>query len=269
MNQMFYHPEPIIDPKPGPQEDVYFITIDGERLNGWLFKAIGDEFGTVIHFHGNYANISYSREWIDWMPEIGFNVFTFDYRGYGKSSGVPSREGLYKDSVAAIKYILSRRDIDTENMFIFAQSLGGANAIAAVAKNRFSGIRAVAIEGGFSSYRSQALDTMTQVVQDKIGNVPCLSLQLWPVSYLLVTNELSPLDLIDQISPIPVLVIHDLADDKVPFNHGQKIYERADEPKFLWTVSEGGHLKTFSGGSSSDEYRKKLREFFIHFRKTN
>jgi len=42
-----------------------------------------------------------------YLPAEGFNVFIFDYRGYGKSAGVPSRKGLFEDSVAAIEYITS------------------------------------------------------------------------------------------------------------------------------------------------------------------
>ncbi len=230
MNHLFYKPDQVIYEPPGPHEDIFFRTADGVKLHGWFFPAVSDEFGTVIHFHGNYGNISYSLKQTDWMPGEGFNVFAFDYRGYGKSDGVPDRKGLYSDSIAAIEYVMSRTDIDTENLFIFAQSLGGANAIAAIAKNNFCGIRAVAIEGVFSSYRQEARDMMAAEVRKSIGNVPCLSLQLWPVSFLLITDELSPADQIDRIAPIPVLMIHSTEDDKVLYYHAQEIYKRPVNP---------------------------------------
>ena len=267
MNHLFYKPDQVIYQPPGTHEDVFFRTADGVKLHGQFFPAVRDEFGTVIHFHGNYGNISYSLKQTDWLPGEGFNVFTFDYRGYGKSDGVPSRRGLYSDSIAAVEYVMSQTDIDTENLFIFGQSLGGANAIAAIAKNNFSGIRAVVVEGTFSSYRQEVRDMMAAEVRKNIGNIPCLSLQLWPVSFLMITDELSPLDFIGLIAPIPVLVIHGTQDDKVLYYHAQKIYKKAGEPKYLWTVSNG-HLTTFTGEVFSDVYRKRLVEFFKKYRKS-
>lgn len=55
---------------------------------------------------------------VTWLPIEGYNVFTFDYRGYGQSEGTPDRKGIFQDSTAAIKYIKSRKDIDTEDRVI-------------------------------------------------------------------------------------------------------------------------------------------------------
>ena len=49
---------------------------------------------------------------------------------------------IYEDCVSAIEYIISRRGIDNGKIFVFAQSLGGANAITAIANNEVFGIRA-------------------------------------------------------------------------------------------------------------------------------
>lgn len=66
---------------------------------------------------------------VSWLPKEGFNLFLFDYRGYGASEGSPERKGIYQDCIAALEYIKSRKDINPNRLLVFGQSLGGANAL--------------------------------------------------------------------------------------------------------------------------------------------
>lgn len=78
-------------------EEVNFVSHDGTALTGWFVPATGKAIGTVIHFHGNAQNMTAHFSFVDWLPEEGFNVFTFDYRGYGRSAGAPERQGVFDD----------------------------------------------------------------------------------------------------------------------------------------------------------------------------
>jgi uncharacterized protein len=147
-------------------EEVNFTSSDGTALTGWFVPATGKAIGTVIHFHGNAQNMTAHFSFVDWLPFEGFNVFTFDYRGYGRSGGTPQRQGVYDDCVAAITYVQKRPDVDRNSLLIFGQSLGGANALAVLGEKRFDGIKAVAIDSTFYSYRS--------IVRDKIGEMPII-----------------------------------------------------------------------------------------------
>lgn len=249
-----------------PFEEVFFKSEDGTMLYGWFVPAVGDAVGTVIYFNGNFGNLTYYFNQIQWLPLQNFNVFTFDYRGYGRSEGTPSRRGIYKDSVAAIEYIMSKPDIDHDNVFVFGQSLGGVNAIAALAKDDFSQIRAVAIEGAFFSYRQEAQDMMTSTIRKKIGNVPGLSLQTWLIALLSVTNLYSPGDFIDQVSPTPVLLMHCTQDTYVPHHHSELLYEKAKEPKKLWIIEGCKHLQLLTDQQLKHTYRQKLVQFFNYYR---
>ena len=248
-------------------EEVFFNSRDGTRLNGWFVPATGAAVGTVVHFHGNHGNQTYSFKQVHWLPAKGFNVFTFDYRGYGRSEGKPSKRGVYEDSVAAIEYILKKPGIDHDNVFVFGQSLGGANAIVAVAKNDFPQIRAIAVEGAFDSYRAEARERMEATTRENIGNVPCLSLQIWPVSFFAVTDSYSPGEYIHQISPIPVLLIHCLQDATVYYQHSERLYEAAKDPKQLWLINGCSHVGVFTEAQSDSSYRQKLVQFFMDHRK--
>ena len=270
LNSRFYHPNQTLYETPDqynlPYEEVYFKSKDGTRLHGWFIPSVGDAIGTVIHFHGNFGNVTYYLKQIYWLSAKNFNVLTFDYRGYGRSEGTPSRFGIYEDSVAAVEYIMSRSDIDSNNVFAFGQSLGGANAIAAIAKNKFPGIRAIAVEGTFSSYRTEAQDMMISNVQKKMGNVPFLSLQTWPIAFLTVTNFKSAEKFIDQVSPIPILLIHCTKDALVSYHHSERLYEKSKEPKELWIIRGCNHLQVFTEAQTGKEYRQKLVKFFNNYR---
>jgi fermentation-respiration switch protein FrsA (DUF1100 family) len=247
-------------------EDVFFQSKDGTKLHGWFIPAKGEAVGTVIHFHGNYGNLTYYLRQIYWLPSKHYNVFTFDYRGYGRSEGTPSRSGIYKDSVAAIEYITSKRADNFGNVFAFAQSLGGANALAAIAKNDFPEMRAIAIEAAFFSYRAEAQDMMTATAREKVGNVPLLTLPIGPVAFLSVTNSYSAGEFIDQVAPIPVLLIHCLEDSIVSSRHSEQLYNKAKEPKNLWIVGGCGHLEVFTEKKSEYNYRQIITHFFNRHR---
>jgi len=265
-NSAFYHPDRSPGKTPAdyqlPFEEVFFNSGERPGLHGWFVPAIGSPAGTVVHFHGSYGNLSHAFRQVHWLPAEGFNVFAFDYRGYGRSKGTPSRCGVYEDSVAALEYVLKKPGIDPANVFVFGQSLGGANAIAAVAKKGFPQIRAIAVEGTFYSYRTQARDAMTAATREKIGNIPFLSLQTGLVSFLTVTDSYSPGDYIRQLSPIPVLLIHCRQDAIVSHPHSVRLYTAAKEPRQLWLIDGCRHIAVFTEDQSPSGYRQRLVQFF-------
>ena len=83
-------------------ENVFFKTSDGLALHGWFLKA-RDARGTVLVLHGNAENISTHASGVLWLVPEGFNVFIFDYRGYGRSEGRPTVAGVHKDADAALE----------------------------------------------------------------------------------------------------------------------------------------------------------------------
>lgn len=152
--QAFYYPDHAEYGSPAqsglPYENVSFQSADGTRLHGWFVPARGaadakQARATIIHFHGNAQNLTAHWQAVKWLPEHGYNVFLFDYRGYGQSEGDPSPEGLFADSNAALDYVRNRPDVNPERLLVFGQSLGGTNAIAVVGAGNKAGVRAVAI----------------------------------------------------------------------------------------------------------------------------
>ena len=121
-----YFPEREIFLTPGNvglvYEDVFISTSDGVKLHGWFVPGKSDL--TLLWFHGNAGNISRRVDNIALLHErLGANIFIIDYRGYGRSEGSPSEQGLYLDAEAAIDYLRSREDVKDDRLVLFGRSL--------------------------------------------------------------------------------------------------------------------------------------------------
>lgn len=241
-NRLFYYPDRVdYEPRlvtPVPHEDVWIDSTDNVRLHGWFLKARGEAKATVVYLHGNAQNLTAHASYVDWLPAAGYNVLIPDYRGYGLSSGKPSREGLLADAKASWFYALGRKDVNPAQMILLGQSLGGANALALAGREKLPGLKAVIADSAFSSY--------SRIGREKMLQIPVLGYLLWPFSPLIVSGGLSPEPVIGHIAPVPLLLIHGDHDSVVPASHSDRLYERAGTPKLLWTLHGGGHTEAFA-----------------------
>lgn len=239
VNRMFYYPNRFEYRAPESigqgARDIYFESGDGTRLHGWFVAATRtNALGTVVHFHGNAQNLTAHSSFVDWLPAEGFNLFLFDYRGYGKSEGKPSREGLFMDGVAALREVRKLPGVDTNRIAIIGQSLGGTTALAIAGRHPELRGQALIIDSAFYSYR--------RIVRDKIKLIPLLSLLRVPLSYLLISNALSPEETLAAIAPVPILFLHGTADVVIPSSHSEMLYAAAAEPKELILIPGGEHI---------------------------
>ena len=105
-----------------PFEDVFFLSGAQYWMHGWFIP--GESKYTLLWFHGNGGNISHRMEEILMMHDsLEINIYIFDYRGYGRSEGKPSEQGVYRDAKAAIKYIQNRPEVDSSRIIFFGFSI--------------------------------------------------------------------------------------------------------------------------------------------------
>ena len=253
-NRLFYWPDQGSYSDPAAQgrhvEDVWFTAADGTRLHGWFLPAVGPARGSVLYYHGNSQNLTAHYWYVSWLPEAGYNLFLFDYRGFGQSAGHPDRDGLALDSIAALQYIQTRPDVDKKSLVIFAQSLGGACALAALGETEGRLTRAIAVDSTFYSYRGVAEDVLKKHWASWLFS--------WPLATWGVTDDHSPSLTLSRLAPTPLLVIHGDADQIVPFSQGQRLFEQAGQPKQFILVPGGHHCDAVD----SPAYRKLLLDFF-------
>jgi fermentation-respiration switch protein FrsA (DUF1100 family) len=233
-NHLFYFPDRVEYITPEKVElkyEDYYFNVGEEKLHMWKIPAASSEsLGKVLHFHGNAQNISTHFLFSAWMARFGFDVYVFDYRGYGKSTGKPGRKGLVEDGIAAIKYV---DGLDQKDFYILAQSLGGAVAVPSIALSGvMSKIRAVTLDSTFGSYRMMA--------RDKLANLWLTWPFQWPLSFL-VSDDFSPDDYVSSLQ-MPVLFVHGTSDNVVPYSMGQELFKRLiSDKKEFWTLEDAPH----------------------------
>lgn len=253
-DRVFYYPDRKVRGSPADQgvtyEDVFFSSADGVRLHGWFMPATGIPRGTVLHLHGNAANITAHYEFVHWLPAAGYSVLTFDYRGFGESGGTISRQGTVLDAAAALDYLRSRRDVDAGRIILFGQSIGGAVATI-LAVQRKEHIAALALDSTFSSYKG--------IVKYHVTHQPVFLVLAWWLP-LVIADGLDPVDHIASVSPAPVLVIHGKRDRIAPWEMGRSLYEAAKKPKDIWLIEDTNHMEVWF--ERPVEARARLVGFF-------
>ncbi|MGI9303728.1 MAG: alpha/beta hydrolase [Gammaproteobacteria bacterium] len=228
-------------------EDVRFHSGDGVGLHGWFLPASGKAAGTLVFLHGNAENISTHFAAVHWLPEHGFDVFIFDYRGFGLSEGAPHIKGAHQDVTAALRYVRGRKDVDPDRLILFGQSIGGAMALYAAATSGVP-LRAVVSESAFASYPGIMREKMSKVILT------------WPLQWMALgmTSKYDPIKVIDNIT-VPLLLIHGDHDPIVPVQHAHRLYASAQGSKHFWVVDNGGHIDAFAPKRLA--YRLRFTEF--------
>lgn len=243
LDQLFvYHPEPWIERDWArlsglPLEDVWFQAADGTRLFGWYVEASASS-PVLLWCHGNAGNIIHRLENLAELHRIGLSVFLFDYRGYGRSSGRPSEEGLHQDALAAYDYLVVTRGVRPERLVLFGRSLGAAVAGELASRKPAAGL---ILEAPFPSIAAMA-------------RAHYLGL---PMHWLL--SGRFPLE--ERLAQVhmPVLVVHGDRDEIVPIALGRRVFEAAREPKFFYVIEGADHNDTYRVGGRA--YFGRLREF--------
>lgn len=213
-------------------EDVEITGPEGERLHAWWLPARGAARGTVLHAHGNAANVSNHLPLVAWLPEAGFNVLSFDYRGYGRSTGSPSLDGVVDDTQAALAYLRRRPGIDPTRLLVLGQSLGGATALRAVAREP-QGVRLLIVDSAFSSYRGIAREATE-------SSVPLR----WLAPLLLPSLPDASDDPVVAAArlPMPLLVMHGSDDEVIGPHHGAALHAAARGAKQWLPIANGRHI---------------------------
>lgn len=235
-------------------EDVEFEAADGARLHGWFFPAEGERLGSVLFLHGNAENISTHFANVAWLAKAGIDAFVFDYRGYGRSPGSPTLDGLHLDARAALDTLIAMPGIEPEHIAVFGQSLGGAVALNMIAASpEKDDLGGVIVEGAFSDYRG--------ITREKLGDLWLTWPLQWPLS-LTIDNNYSPMLAAAELAPLPLLVIHGQKDEVIPPRHGETLFEAAGESKTIWRPKDAGHIQALATIEMRERFKDYLETLF-------
>ncbi|MGM0597987.1 MAG: alpha/beta hydrolase [Myxococcota bacterium] len=239
-NNLLYYPESGIAATPENYgldwENIYFETADHIKLNGWFLPGKNSE-EVILLSHGNAGNISNRLPLLRLLNTLGINIFIYDYRGYGRNEGSPGEAGLYLDIEAAFSYLQETKNFKPKQIILMGRSLGGGVTGHLAARERVKGV----------------------ILESTFTSVPNLAADLYwflPVRQL-CKNNFATINKVARIKS-PLLIIHSREDELIPFEHGQKLFEKATEPKSFLAIT-GSHNQ--GSLNSKKEYITALKSF--------
>ncbi len=202
-------------------EDVV-VSVGKHTTHGWFIPLERDR-GTVLFSHGNAGNLADRLESIQLLRRMGFSVLAYDYGGYGRSTGRPSESRVYADAEAMWRHLIQDRGLAPERIILFGRSLGGA-ATAYLASR--TSPAAVVLESTFLS------------IPDVARGMPLGRFLAWGIRHRFPSK--------DRMKDIhaPLLVVHSPDDTLIPYAHGRRLFELANEPKQFLPI-RGDHNDGF------------------------
>jgi hypothetical protein len=239
VERFFFYPDAVQYTTPAQfglvAQDVWIGASDGSKLHAWFFPAKGPAKGTVLHLHGNAANVSNHLPLVAWLPSRGFNLLTLDYRGFGRSQGTPSLDGVVDDAASALTYLRTRTDVDASRLIIVGQSLGGATAMRLLARDS-TGVRLAVIDSAFASYR--------KIAREAASSAGILA----PLAPFLMSAfpgpDKDPITALRSVH-VPIIFVHGTRDAVIAHDHSVQLHAAANTPKELWTVEDAEHVAVF------------------------
>lgn len=237
LGRRLFHRTQIFNPSPDPErgwdptaygipadayEEHWIETPDGEQLYAWYCRA-KNPVASALFCHGNRGNLTVSADVIPRLLEANLNVLTFDYRGYGRSSGTPSYAGVLDDGVTAARFHDSSRPKDLPSI-LYGFSLGGAVAGQVVRRHSFDGL----------------------ILQSTFTNLTAMARLLHPrvPFHLLAGNLFDTLDSVRKLK-IPLLVMHGSADEAIPSSMAHELFAASTTPKRIQIIEGGLHGDLF------------------------
>lgn len=189
----------------------------GNRIACMYVRATANPKYTLLFSHGNAVDLGQmSSFYLGLGTRINCNIFSYDYSGYGASTGKPSEKNLYADINAAWLTLRSKYGVSPDKIILYGQSIGTVPTVDLASRYELG---AVILHSPLMSGMRVAFPNTKRT---------------W------FFDAFPSIDKVPKINS-PVLVIHGTEDEVIDFSHGLAIYERcphAVEP--LW-VEGAGH----------------------------
>lgn len=222
LHAFLFHPSRGEVPPAAIAETVRYAASDGTELEGYWVAAAGPARRTVVVFHGNADAASNGVPWARALAAHGADVLLAEYRGYGRSEGAPSAQGIERDAEGAIRYLREERGVPLERLVVQGHSLGGAAAITALA-GPANGCAGGIVLSTFTSLHDMAVAVLGA-----------------PLTYLV--RDGYALDSAARAPHVrsPILHVHGDADEVVPYALGQRLDALFPRSRFV-TIPGGRH----------------------------
>lgn len=200
-----------------PAHELEFQTRDGVTISGLWLPAL-EPAGVLVYAHGNGGNLSHRIPTAAvWRDELRLSILLFDYRGYGRSQGTPSEEGIFLDTLAA--YHEARRR-GRQVPIMLGRSLGTVPAIRVAAREEVRGL----------------------ILDSPLASAVAMATRVIPIPgiHYLSSYRLDNVNRIQEVT-CPLLVMHGEFDRVVPLEQGRRVFDAARTSKTFILLEGMGH----------------------------
>lgn len=211
--------------------EVPLTAADGTRLAAVHLPHDGARF-TILYSHGNGEDLGTVMWVLERLNAMGFEVFAYDYRGYGASEGRATVDGVLLDAEAAYRHVTEALHVPAERLILWGRSVGGGPTVHLAARRPVAGM---VLEATFTS--AFCVATRRPI--------------LW-------WDRFCNLDQIRDVR-VPLLSVHGRRDRVVPFGHGQRLFEGAPGPKRSLWIDGAGHNDLWL--VAGDRLRREVLDF--------
>lgn len=223
---------------------VFITTADGIKLESYfLSNPLSDR--VLIYFHGNAGNISHRIPDLARIRQFGINVLGVGYRGYGRSEGNASENGIYIDGKSALRYAIDTLGFPQDKIFIMGRSIGSTVAMNTSGAEPIAGMILVSpLTTAKDQAKAGGLWIISPLAGDAFNNVG-------KAKHLLC----------------PVLILHGTEDEIIPLGMGKTLFNSIPSEKQFIEIFGAGH-----NNLTSEEYQEKYWspiEQFIQSKGTN
>lgn len=245
---VLYRPD-VITPEKGYRETPKSLGLEYEdkwfqnRLHAWYVPLVPGRqaLRVILYMHGNGGNIQNTLNFIKYMHQEGFDVVSFDYRGYGESQGIPSEKNLKQDGLDALTALVEEMQYPPDHIILYGHSLGGAVAIDTAVRSPYgSDLAGLVVEGTFSNLHRRALDSS------------------FIFHFLQLKNKYNSLEIIEYVR-CPTLIVHSLDDEIIDYYHAVVLshyLQNSSAPEFCVVPIHGSH----NAPKYTPEFIMRLRE---------
>ncbi len=199
--------------------EITLKTEDGLALQSW-FKEAAPGMPVIVYFHGNASHMGNRAGIYSALTGQGFGLLSISYRGYGKSEGMPSEQGLYNDARTAINFLTRDKGINLSGIILYGESLGSGVAVQMSTEYKVGGL---ILQAPYTSVVGRAAEIYFFI----------------PVRQVL-REHFNSLDKISMVKA-PLLIIHGVLDTTIPIRHGKTLLENANQPKESVFFDDVGH----------------------------
>jgi dipeptidyl aminopeptidase/acylaminoacyl peptidase len=222
-------------------EDVRLTTVDGVEIAAWYIAPPVESRAALIFVHGLGHNRQYMLDQAAVLYRNGYGALLIDLRNHGESGGEMTTLGFYEpyDIQAGIDFLLTRPEVDSEQIGVVGQSLGGVTAIRAAAQ--MPELRAVVVQSVFTSIEENIASGVRQITGLPAFPFAPMVIYFGQQETGLSIEQVRPIDDIAHISPRAVLLLHGQQDRTITPDNSQRLYDAAGEPKQLVWFPDAAH----------------------------